>query len=365
MVTALALALAAPLSAAAAGFTTQSLPVPVGVEGGRVRSSMLLRFEFERYGVPFDTFASGSRDRFESTLRDFVLALRAGDSAKVLTLRPGDKPEQASQVVAIYQQAFPGQQNFKVVGRARVGDDQLFVCERPEPDGPVLFGFTVVSIEQRPARVEIDYSGRSLETLIIDALQQEARSPREYASVASQTGYRYSLSLSTSGRPGAQPVMLYFNGVPLDMKLFSPEAAKAAGTADAASAIDAYRAAYQALKDGDFERFSDSYTDKSRDKLRAWFQKKTADELKPFLASATMPRRLHFYLDAGPVALLFYTTGAEQRLRYEYLMKSGSSFKLTNAYFEDYLDDVLGNSALFPTDLASFRKSVLGASGQQ
>jgi hypothetical protein len=71
------------------------------------------------------------------------------------------------------------------------------------------------------------------------------------------------------------------------------------------------------------------------------------------------PRALRFILDADPVALVFYTIGAEKRLRYEYLIKSGEGYKLSNAYSEGFLDDVLGNTALFPTDLDSFTRNVL------
>ena len=72
-------------------------------------------------------------------------------------------------------------------------------------------------------------------------------------------------------------------------------------------------------------------------------------------------RRVRFVLDAAPLALVFYTRGADSRLYYDYVLDDGArGFKLTNAYFEDYLDDVLGQSGLWPADLAAFGKSILG-----
>ena len=359
----LALAFFAPSSTKAAGFNTLSFPVAINVDGERVRSSLFIQFEIERYDVAFEAFASGRLDAFETAFRDFMLALRAGDAAKVAALRPGDSSAQVLEITTRYQGAFAGPQTIKVVGRVRVGDAQLFVWEWPGPKGPMRRGFTVEAAANGSTRVEIVYSGRPLETLIVDVLQQEAVHPREYAPVEPRVRYRYAFPLSAPGKANVHPVLMLFNGQILDVEMFSAAPAKAGetktGGSGAGTPLAAYRTAYGALRDRNVARFSESYTDKSRTKLSAWFQKMNPEEFNSYYATAMQPRALRFILDADPVALVFYTIGTEKRLRYEYMVKSGEGYKLSNAYSEGFLDDVLGNNALFPTELESFMKNVL------
>ncbi|HEX9505584.1 MAG TPA: hypothetical protein VGA62_06215, partial [Acidimicrobiia bacterium] len=133
-------------------------------------------------------------------------------------------------------------------------------------------------------------------------------------------------------------------------------------TSAAAAATSVFQSAYDSLADGDPERWVGAYTDKSRDKLRAWMQGLKPSEFNSFVATTTKPRRVRFLLDADPVELVFYTVEGDPKLKYEYLLKTPAGYKLTNAYFEGFLDDVLRDNALFPTDLESFRKGVLAAS---
>jgi len=225
-------------------------------------------------------------------------------------------------------------------------------------------GFTVEAAANGSTRVEIVYSGRPLETLIVDVLQQEAAHPHEYAPVEPRARYRYAFPVSGLGTIRAHPVVLLFNGESLDVELFPTATANATETASgpgAGPSLAAFRTAYGALKDRNVERFSESYTDKSRNKLRTWFQKMKPEEFDSYYATAMRPRALRFILDADPVTLVFYTTGREKRLRYEYVVKGAEGYKLANAYSESFLDDVLGNPALFPTELESFLKNVLAA----
>lgn len=362
----LALFSAATPSARAADFVTQSFPVPISVEGERVRSSLLIQFEIQRYGVPFDAFASGNLDSFETAFTDFMQALRAGDAAKVASLQPGAKPEEVREIVGRFREAFAVQQNVKVIGRVRVGEEQVFIWEWPGLKGPVRRGFAVNIPARGSPRVSMVYSALPLETLIVDVMQQEAVRPREYAPVEPRTRYSYAFPPTGLGRPGAHPVVLHFDGAPLDVEMFTADAVRAAASQGdmpvvAAAPTAAYRAAYLALKERDPRRFPESYTEKSREKLQAWLQKMSPEELNSFLATATQPRTLRFLIDADPVVLVFYTVGTEERLRYEYLLKAGDGYKLTNAYYESFLDDVIGNGALFPTELPSFRKDVLAS----
>jgi len=357
-----ALLLLAPAVASAAGFVTQAYPVPVQVENDRVRSSMLLRFDVQRYGVPFDTFAAGVLDPQETVFRDFFAALRAGDVARVAAFRAGEPATEARRIVEGFRPGFGQPVPPHVVARIGVGDGQMFVWEWPRPGDPARIGFTV--LPGATPRVEMVTSGRPLETLLLDVLQQEAAHPQAYQPVEPRGRVKYTFPLGAAGKPGAHPVVLVFDGQASDMEVMGKDRIQRASlaTSAAAAATSVFQSAYDALADGDTERWVGAYTDKSRDKLRAWMQGLKPSEFNSFVATTTKPRRVRFLLDADPVEIVFYTVEGDPKLKYEYLLKTPAGVKLTNAYFEGFLDDVLRDNALFPTDLESFRKGVLAAS---
>ncbi len=347
-------------SASAADFVARAFPVPVGIELQPVRSSMALEFEIQRYGVPFDTFATRPLDAAETAFRDFMTALRAGDAARLALLRPGDRPADVQRVIDDSRPGFLQPIGPRVIARIPVGDAQEFVWEWPRPGDPAPIAFTVLATPTGP-RVEVVTSARPLETLILYVLQQEARQPQAYAP-ADPGRYRYAVPLGTP-KKGAHPVVLHFDGQPLDVTVMGAErVASAAAPGAAAASAAVFETAYRALEDKNLEGYWGAYTERSRDKLRAWIEGMSPSAFSSFLATTVKPRKVHFLLDADPVALLFYTVEGETRLRYEYLLKTSSGYKLTNAYFEGFLDDVLRDRALFPIDLESFRKGVLAAS---
>ena len=356
-------ALVSAASAAAAGFATQSFPVPVSVEKERVRTAMRLQFDIQRYGVPFDVFAAGALDGSETAFRDFMTALRAGDVAKTAALRPGDAPDVVQKLVDNFHQGFARPEVPRVVARIGVGDGQLFVWQWASPRGPIRRGFTVVQARPGVPRVEVVTSDRPLETLIVDVMQQELLHPDQYAPGELRGRFKFTFPLAGVGKPGAHPVVLGFDGQTTEVEVMGKERVQPASLATgAAAATSIFQSAYNGLADGDAERWIDSYTDKSKDKLRAWMQGLKPAELSSFLATTVKPRRVRFLLDADPVELLFYTVEGDSKLKYEYLLKTPAGYRLTNAYFEGFLDDVLRDNALFPTDLESFRKGVLAAS---
>ena len=352
-------------SASAAGFATQVFPVPVSVEKERVRSSMRLQLDVQRYGVPFDAFAAQHLDPAESAFRDFMTALRAGDVAKVATLRRGDTPETVKKLVDGFHPGFAREQVPRVVARIAVGADQLFVWQWETPRGPMRRGFTVVEAVPGAARVEVVTSARPLETLVVDVMQQELVQPEQYAPGGAGTAagrHRYTFPLRGTGRPGAHPVVLFFDGQAVDVEVMGKDRVlPAALGAGLSAAAGVFQSAYHALSDRDLEGYFGAYTETSRDKLRAWAEALTPAELNSFLAATVKPRRVRFLLDADPVGIVFYTVENEPRLRYEYVLRTAGGYKLTNAYFEGFLDDVLRDNALFPADLESFRKNVLAA----
>ena len=358
-----ALLFTVPSLVSAADFRMQTLPVPIRVEGERVRSSLLLQFEIERYGVPLEAFGKRTLDNYETPFLSFMQALKSGDLAKLGALRPGEKPEQTQEIMNRFHEAFAGAPSITVVARAWVGTSQLFVWEWSAAKGSIRRGFIVDMLPNGSTRVDLAYSGRPLETLIVDIMQQQLAHPVDYAPVEQGARHKYTLPLVKLDTPGAHAVTLLFNGEPLNIKMFSPGDLSAGDTSVTKSPIKTYREAYSALRERNLDQFSSAYAEKSGNKMRLWFQSVPPAELNAFFATAAAPRTLHFLLDADPVFLLFYTRGSDKQLRYEYLLKVGGTYKLANAYAEGFLDDVLGNETFFPTTLESFRKNVLAQQG--
>lgn len=358
-----ALALAGPPPARAAGFVGQAFPVAQRVDReARVRTSLLLQFDLERYGRPFEEFAAGRLDAQEALFRDFIQALRAGDTAKIAPLRRGEDPKQTQALVTGYQKLFSGPQRLTVVARAALGSAQMFVWEWPGPEGRRLFQAFTFQPSGGGTRVEIVSSERPLETLVVDALKQSALEPALYAPASAQRGRHYAFPLAAGG-PGAHPVVLHFDGEALDVELTAPDAARAAAAAPSrvAAVVRAYEAAWSAFSARDMERYLSAFTDGSRERLKGWFAEMKPEAFDAYHAEMLRGRRVRFVLDAAPLALVFYTRGQDKRVYYDYVLDDGArGLKLTNAYFEDYLDDVLGQSGLWPADLEAFGKSILG-----
>jgi hypothetical protein len=351
-------------SAGAAGFVGQSFPVAQRVDRqGRVRTALLLQFDVQRYGLTFEQFAAGKLDAHETAFRDFVLALEAGDAVKAATWRPGEPAKQTQALVTGYHKLFDGAQRMGVVARAGAGDAQVFIWDWPAPEGRRLFqAFSVEPARGGGLKVEITSSERPLETLVVDAVKQATLEPGEYAPSAAERARHYVFPLA-AGRPGARPVRLRFDGEPVDVELTAPDAARLAAAAPprVAAALRAYEAAWSAFEARDLERHLAAFTEGSRERLKGWFAEMKPEAFDAYHQDMMRGRRVRFVLDAAPLFLVFYTRGAEKRLYHDYVLDDGPrGAKLTNAYFEDYLDDVLGQSALWPADVEAFGKSLLG-----
>ncbi len=365
----LALSLAWPASAA--GFSGQAYPLPQRIDReGRLRTGLLLQFDIERYGMGFEEFAGRSLDASESAFREFTRGLLAGDAARVAAFRPGEAEAQTKALVTGYHQFFtktPARMG--VVARVAAGDHQLFVWDWPAPEGRRVY--QAFAVEPIPGgggqRVDIVTSDRPLDTLIVDALQQHQIDPTAYAPVTPQQGLRYVFPVA-AGRPGAHPVVLHFDGAEADLEPAAETAAARVKSwpGEAGEVLRAWFSAWRAFEQRDLEGYLAAFTEESGAKLRAAFAAMSAQEIDAYRARASAQQHLRFVLVAPPLALVFFTRGVERRVHYDALVDAGGrGYRLTNAGFEDYLDDVLQHDQLWPTRIESFRKNLLGLTNRK
>jgi hypothetical protein len=190
--------------------------------------------------------------------------------------------------------------------------------------------------------------GTPVELLIVNSVMNMlAQNPERYrGTLGLQKRYEYALPVGGSGTSGAYPVLLQFDGEPVDIAIFDDAvpAPKGVGTL--------YRETYRALRDHDLDRFLQHFTEKSQGKWRKWYTSMAPGTADQFLAAMTKDRSLKFILDAGPFYIVFHgdpKTWTAGSLKYDYIVKMPKSGELKFANVSEYsfFDDVLDNPALF------------------
>lgn len=337
---------------AADGFSTLSFPLAVTVEGESVPTAMHLRFEIKRYDVAFDTFAARELDPREAKFAQWVKAVRSREVAKVESMYAAPRtviasPEQsdersrvivnrtAKQVMELYHAGFNGLRDVKVIGQVLAGSKSIFLWETDGGQGRVRRAFSV----DNALKVSEVTMATPVELLIVNNIVDRGGVPGHKAP------FEYAFPLEGAWTPGPHPVVIQFNGKPVDIPFYSDEP-----SGDPVVAL--YRSAYGELKQRNVEKFLTHFTAKSRAKWQRWYEKLPAEGFAQYHANATSPRAIKFVLDASPILIVFHgdagnwTAGS---LRYDYIVKSPNSGKLefANVAFSGFFDDVLGSPSLF------------------
>ena len=82
-----------PTAGLARGFSAKSLPVPINVEGERIRSSLFLRVEVQYYNTLLSRFGSAALNEREKVFFQLADGIRRGDYARVgQVLQPEGEP---------------------------------------------------------------------------------------------------------------------------------------------------------------------------------------------------------------------------------------------------------------------------------
>ncbi|HMD96235.1 MAG TPA: hypothetical protein VKM93_02740 [Terriglobia bacterium] len=350
--------------ALAAGFTLQTMRVPISVDGQYISSSMFLDFQARSYGVPFAIFDAHTVDEREVAFAQIVSAVRNNNSIKAAQLwtPPAQKLQDngktgtvvpltnasAEDFVALYRSAFLNFENVQVISDIRVGSRDLFVWDPQAPGRPRRRGFSVGAKDDKVVVQEVT-SGSPVELLIVNWMDEVAKNPQAYQSaVTPKLKYHYAIPVDGPHDPGKYPVVLGFDGESIDFDVFN------AAVAAPSPVLAFYRSAYLALKGRSIESFIQMHTEKSQDKLRKWLATMSKEEFEKFYLSTVGGRYVKFVLNADPVYIVFYgpqkgRTWLPGSLSYQYILRDPKTrqLKLTNVFFLSFFDDFLQNTNLF------------------
>jgi hypothetical protein len=341
----------------ASDFEMQTFPVPISVEGKRVRSNLLLKFETKFYNMSLTEFSAKSLTAREAAFAQLMTGFKDDNYKQVrqiLTATGGQEGalsnSDAAGLVKSYRDAFGNFENLKIVAQVLLGGRSLFIWEGRTPAGPKRRAFAIEKKAGALIGKAVTSSALPLDTLIVNIMQSALEEPGTYASSASsKRRFEYPIPLGAAVTFDEQhPVYLLLDGEFLNFEVFNPPPAALNPV------LSFYQRAYLDFKARLIPSYLDKFTSGSRNKLQTWFAKMPPDVFEQYYVATVRGRRVKFMLNADPVFILFYSEGREKSAMdesrsYEYIVREQGSgdLKITNAYYESYLDDVLKNSKLF------------------
>lgn len=351
------------LRVSADDFKSQSFPLPIHVDEGKVRSSLFIRLDVKQHGHGLDEFAakaSGGREAAFAKLMGAIRAKNYSEASRAFkpAMRGGAAIDaKTAAIVDTYRTHFDNFERVRVVAQFMVGSKSLFVWEDKRPQGVVRRAFYFdEDAGGNLAGNEVTSLSFPLGTLIVNLMQKQLDDPATFgpAEPPGKRRYSYRLPLGEAGPAAAHPVFLEFDGEPLDLDVFNAGAA-----APRHPVVSFYQQAYLDFKKRDLQSFLSKFTPGSRETLQSWFGKLAPATFDQMHKATTKGRRVKFLLDADPIYILFYTDEhvgnvARGQLSYHYVVRESKAggLKLTNASHESFIDGVLKNPELF--DLRKF-----------
>lgn len=350
-------------AAAAGGWAERSFTVPAHLEREPVPSSLLLTVEWMDYGrIDLEALAARKSDAPEKAFTDLMASLRQKSydrAGRYLIGKEATGEGDLKQKMDLYHQAFGGFEQVSVLGRARLGSREVFFWQVPTPRGPFVRAWALEATEGGYLG-ELISSLQPVEELVMHAVERASSDPASYRGAAGAEP-RHAYRLPMAGPAPQSPVILRFDGELVDVSVFSDPVE--VGN----EVVEFYRQSWKLFKDRELEAFLDRYTPGSREKLASWFAGMASEEFESYYLTVLSGRRLWFVLDAAPFYLVLYTEGPQadsedSLLRYDYVLRSPETggLQLTNAYFQSFLDDVLGNPELFARTPRDLKEKVLG-----
>ena len=361
ILTAFLITCAVPVFVSAGEIQSRSFPLPVRIDSQYyIKSSMFVKCDVKMYDVGFKDFSTIYDEPSETKFKQLVFAIRQGDLNKCLALSR-IKPEAVDKYREMSQVAIQGYgrlldptivgQNFekiRVTERFHVGDDVIFIWGldsfSPLNRGPLRRGFRFVKNHSG----EVLWSPEPPDTvmsILTSIAQQRAENPTIYTSSKPiQLQYNYPLTQKME----EHNIFLCFNGIPCDANVFNDDISHN-------DIISFYQKAYRTFRNRPALEFAELYTERSRDKFLNWYS--TLDPNMVIMYRNNIinnERKIFFVLNGDPVFIVFYyhpdsdnSVDILKRIRYEYIVRDKGCLKLTNFFYEDFLDDLLQDNTLF------------------
>ncbi len=352
-------------------FTLKTFRVPAEVDGDEVPSGIFLQCKVKDYNLPLEKFAAlPNKDQRERLFLQTVNVLRSNDLSAFRKLwgpvRPAsastDPKEQKKKIetamtpttaeddFAGYRANFEDFASMQVDSQILAGSRSIFMWYANAKTGPLETDFIVSTPTGGQPKVGApDSESDPGDYLIIFTMQERKQDPGNFGpAIDPKLTYHYALPLEGKGQPGKEPVYLEFNGERVNFDVFDPSAPASDPV------LDFYRSAYLTYKKKDLEGFEAMYTPKSAQKLKKSYAAMKKDVFDQYYSMTTAGRYVKFVIKADPIYLIFYSShkGDDWRpgkLPYDYVVRDAKTgtFKLTNLFYEDFLDGVLKNPDLF------------------
>ena len=374
-----------PRSLMAQGFSRLSVPLPVAIDGQAVRSKLYLKVEMKTYNESFDQFAASQSSKSEAIFVKAVEAVRKNDVAafgSVWTAPDEMKSTGPSMVVKMsdngpdgWMKLIRGMFDFdklSVVAEILVGPDTVFMWDSQTKNGVLRRALYVGLDKNGRQRLSAPGDNKPVEALLLNAFTAAQKDPESYRPLLDvNLRNQYPIPLEGAGA-SAHPVFLVFDGSPVDFPLTDERVAAPSPL------LKFYRDAALANRNGMTEQFAASFTAKSSEKVKEWqaataeMKKRRESEQKnqpsklspnaglPSITAAApdaktlskLRAHVKFVLNADPVYLVFQATGQGNDwkpadLAYTYVVSEAGSYKLANFGYQNTLDVLLQNPALF------------------
>src|SRR5258708_1364919 len=274
---ALCFALLLPTSGLGEGFARISVPVPVEIEGQRVHCQLYLKLEVKTYNLDFDKFTVGPMDKAQSMFATAVHAIRKGDAVKFASVWAApDEMKGHSEVTVKMSDESVGnwikvaRSNFDfdhltVVAEALVGPDSVFIFDSTTKAGIKRYALYVGLDQKDRVRLSAVSSATPVDLMVMNAFIAARTAPDEYKPLPNiNLRYQYSIPLAGKLDAGPHPVLLEFDGTPMDISLNDQK------TKMPTPAVEVLRNAALALESGNNDIYSSSFTPKSQEQVKKW-----------------------------------------------------------------------------------------------
>ena len=338
-----------------------SIPVPIEIEGRPVHCPFYLKLEMKRYDIPFDQFATGHLGKAQEMFVTAVQAIRKSDVPKFASVwtAPNQMKGIGTTTISLVDnspsnwmkqaRSFVDFDNLRVVAQIQIGPDTVFVWDSVTKGRLLRNAFYVGLDHSNQLRLSAVSSDVPVEVMVLNAFVAAQHEPDAYKPLPNfNLRYEVPIPLDGNAAAGAHPVILEFDGSPMDFPLGDTKVKAPTHL------LAFFRNAALADRNGKHELYASSFTPESADRVRQWLasmENRRKLTLQPTLTSSALGY-VKFILNADPVFLVFQSSiagkgWAPKDLTYSYVVREGRTYKIANFSSLTELDDFLQNPQFF------------------